>query len=698
LPSLQINTLEDLKHTRNIGIIAHIDAGKTTLTERILFYTGRTHKMGEVHEGNTIMDWMDQEQERGITITAAATTCFWENHRINIIDTPGHLDFTVEVERSLRVLDGAIVVFDGVSGVEPQSETVWRQADQYKVPRLCFVNKMDRVGASFVTSVKSISNKLNVIPACIQMPIGSEADFIGVVDLIEEKAFIWDQNGSGESYKVAPIPENSLEEAKAAREKLIEQLAEVDDHIMQKYLSEEAVPVTDIKKAIRKATLDLKISPVLCGSAFKNKGVQQVLSATLDYLPGPLEIPPIEGHHQKKKEKLLCPTDFDHPVCVLAFKLMEDPFAGHLTYVRVYSGVLKSGMQLLNTRESKKERIQKLVKVHSKSREEVPFLKAGDIGAILGLKWTKTGDTLCPTANPVYLESIVLPEPVISRVIEPKSSVDYEKMIKVLKNFQREDPSCFVSSDMETGQTLIMGMGELHLEVLVHRLTKDYKIKVNTGPPKVSYRETIEAGAEGIGSFDKDIRGQKYFAHVKLRIEPMDQLTPVVFENQIKNDISDQLVSVIQKSIEDASYAGMLMGYRILGVKVILLSAHSPSENEEVLHIAFKAAGAQAFRKALEKSKSRLLEPLFDLEIVTPKDFLGDIMSDLNSRRAKVEEVSMENHLQVIKAQAPLIHLFGYATDLRSVSQGRASFSMQMKRYSLLPDKVARQIISGEVF
>ncbi len=698
MPTLQIKTIEDLEHTRNIGIIAHIDAGKTTLTERILFYTGRSHKMGEVHEGNTIMDWMEQEQERGITITAAATTCFWKKHRINIIDTPGHVDFTVEVERSLRVLDGAIVVFDGVSGVEPQSETVWRQADKYHVPRICFINKMDRIGVDFQMSVQSIVNKLKATPICLQLPIGSEADFQGVIDLVEQQAFIWDQDETGENYSTVPIPEEYTQQAQAAREKILEKAAEADDTVMQKYLAEETISPEEIKTALRKATLSLQITPVFCGSAFKNKGVQQVISAVLDYLPGPLDLPPIEaeGLGKKKGKKLLCHTNFEHPVCTLAFKLMEDPFAGHLTYIRIYSGTLKTGVQLTNTREFKKERIQKLLKIHSKSREEVPFLKAGDIGAVLGLKWTKTGDTLCQTSHPVSLESIAFPEPVISMVIEPKSSVDQKKLIKTLEILQKEDPSCAISSDTETGQTVLMGMGELHLEVLIHRIIQDHKVQVNTGPPKVSYRETILKTAEGTGVFDKEIGGQKQFARVVLKIEPDKSMEHLVFENKFKETIQDELIAVIKKSIEDSSYAGMLMGYRLLGIKVFLLKAEYLGENEEAIRTSFKAAAAQALRNALTNSKSQLLEPIFNLEIVTPDEFLGDVMGDLNTRRAKVEGVHLQNHLQVIKAQVPLVHLVGYATELRSISQGRASFSMQMREYAPMPDKISKQVLSGE--
>ena len=701
MPTLYIKTTEDLKHTRNIGIIAHIDAGKTTLTERILFYTGKSHKMGEVHEGSTIMDWMEQEQKRGITITSAATTCFWQNHRINIIDTPGHVDFTVEVERSLRVLDGAIVVFDAVSGVEPQSETVWRQADKCHVPRLCFINKMDRTGACFEDSVKSIAHKLKATPVSLQIPIGSEENFKGVIDLIQRKAFIWNQDELGEKYSTTPVPEEYKKRVLIEREKIIEHSANVDDKVMQKYLNEESISEEDIKKALRKATLDLKITPVFCGSAFKNKGVQHIISAVVDYLPGPLDLPPIEGQGQEKKQgqkqgkKIFCPTNFGHPACALAFKLTEDPFAGHLTYIRVYSGVLKPGDQLLNTRENKKERIQKLLKVHSKSREEAPFLKAGDIGAVLGLKWTQTGDTLCYADHPVSLEPITFPEPVISMVIEPKSSVDQKKMIKVLQTLQKEDPSCFVSSDPETGQTLLMGMGELHLEVLVHRLTKDHKVGVNTGPPKASYRETILNKSEGIGTFEREIGGQKYFARLALKIEPFKTPGGIVFESQLKKDFPKNFIIPIQKAVENSSYAGMLMGYRLMGLKVILLNAEYRGETETALQTALESAGVLAFRSALSKNKNRLMEPIFDLEVTTPDEFLGDVMSDLNSRRAKVESVNLKNHLQIIRARTPLVNMFGYATALRSVSQGRASFSMQMREYKLVPDKTEQQILSG---
>ena len=710
MPSLSIKNQKDLKTTRNIGIIAHIDAGKTTLTERILFYTGRSHKMGEVHEGNTVMDWMKQEQERGITITAAATTCFWQDHRINIIDTPGHVDFTLEVERSLRVLDGAITVFDGVSGVEPQSETVWRQADKYKVPRICFINKMDRLGADFKASVKSIEDKLKANPLCLQLPIGSEDNFRGVIDLVENKAYVWDQDELGEKYSTLSIPEDQLAECRSAREKIIEKACEFDDDLMKQFLSDENIDPVELKKALRKACLGLKITPVFCGSAFKNKGVQQIISAVLDYLPSPIDLPPVKAQpswgEQKKSNKSseqLCSTSFDEPLCALAFKIMEDPFAGYLTYIRVYSGVLKAGAQVINTREQKKERIQKLVKVHSKAREEVDCLKAGDIGAILGLKFTKTGDALCESSRLLALEAIEFPEPVISMAVEAKSSVDQKKMLKILKDIQREDPSCDLATDSERGMTLLMGMGELHLEVLIHRLRDEHKILVNTGKPKVSFRESISNATEAVAVFDKEIQGQMQFAEVKIKLEPSSSLKSLEFKDAlsagnvtaIKKSQLPEVLSAVQKGVEEASYVGSIMGYRLLGIKATLLAIEGKEENFSTE--AFKAAGALAFRKALEKVDSYLLEPVFDLEVITPENFLGAVINDLNSRRAKIDGVQMEKHLQVVKAQAPLMNLFGYATDLRSVSQGRASFSMKMREYVKLPDKIAKQIISGDL-
>ena len=696
MPKLYIETDQDLKKTRNIGIIAHIDAGKTTLTERILFYSGRSYKMGEVHEGSAVMDWMQQEQDRGITITAAATTCFWDQHRINIIDTPGHVDFTLEVERSLRVLDGAIVVFDGVNGVESQSETVWRQADKHSVPRICFINKMDRVGANFQTSVKSIIDRLKAVPVCLHIPVGQEEQFCGVIDVIEQKAFIWDQNDLGINYSCISVPEDYKSLVSKTRETIVEKAAEFDDVLMSKYVSEEPISTEEIKKSLRKGVLNLKITPVFCGSAFKNKGVQPLLSAVIDYLPGPVDVPPIEGE-DKKGKKISCPPDFQKDACALAFKLMEDPFAGYLTYLRVYSGVLKTGQQLLNRREQKKERIQKLVKIHSKFREEVPYLKAGDIGAVVGLKQTKTGDTLCTPAHPVLLEPILFPEPVISMVLEARSTSDQKKLTKALQVLQREDPSCFVSNDLETGQILLMGMGELHLDILVHRLIHDHKVPVNTGPPRVAFRETVIRSGDGESTFERDSGGQKSYARVQLRIEPDKDLKSLGFQTQLQKKLPREQLLAVQKSVKDSSHVGKLMGWPLLGVKVFILSVECHSDKEETALTAVKAASALAFRKALDKGECQFLEPIFDLEVVTPEAFLGEVLSDLNTRRAKVDEVHVRNHLQVVKASTPLVHLFGYATSLRSFTQGRASFSMKMKHYALVPEKISQQIISGEL-
>ena len=703
-PALHIQTKDDLIRTRNIGIIAHIDAGKTTLTERILFYTGLSHRMGEVHEGNTIMDWMKQEQERGITITSAAATCFWQNYRINLIDTPGHVDFTIEVERSLRVLDGAVAVFDAVSGVEAQSETVWRQADKYQVPRLAFINKMDRTGADFTKSMQSMADKLNTTPAALQIPFGKEDTFKGVIDLISQKAFVWDQDDLGEVFAASPPPKTYQAPMAAAREKLIEQLAEHDNHILNQYLKGAELSQEELKNSIRKSVLNLKITPVLCGSAFKNKGVQQLLSAVGDYLPSPLDRPPVEGYQaagapgQKgksggesiKNKKVLCEADFKKPAAALAFKLTADPFAGYLTYVRVYSGVLKPGDQLWNPRVQKKERIMQLLKVHSKARREAAELKAGDIGAVIGFKWTQTGDTLCDKSCPVLLEPLAFPEPVISVVIEAKSSLDYKKMLTGLKALQREDPSCFVSSNPETGQTLLMGMGELHLEVLTRRLKEEHQAEVNTGPPRVSFRETITQASEGRGVFNKEIAGGLQAVEVQLKVEP--HLKEIVFESLLTDSHAGEWVQAVQEGIKASAYTGPLMGYQLLGVKVSLLAVKFEGDPHPS---ALKAAAVQAFRKALSAAGPCLLEPIFDLEVVTPEDFLGDVISDLNARRGKIESVSTRAKRQVIKAKVPLMSLFGYATELRSFSQGRADFTMQMNRYTPLPKKLSQKILSS---
>ncbi len=691
MSTLHIRTKQDLVQTRNIGIIAHIDAGKTTLTERVLFYTGLSRKMGEVHEGSAVMDWMKQEQERGITITSATTTCFWNGHRINIIDTPGHVDFTIEVERSLRVLDGAIVVFDGVSGVESQSETVWRQADKYQVPRIAFINKMDRVGADYEASIQSMKDRLHATPLPLQIPLGSAESFEGVIDLVEQKAFVWNQDTLGENFSTLPVPDAYKTRVQNMREAIIEQLAEWDNHIMQKYVSEETILTEHLKKALRTATLNLKITPVFCGSAFKNKGVQQVLSSVVDYLPSPLDRPPIEGKASNHKIKH-CEVDFKTPPVALAFKLMEDPFAGYLTYLRVYSGTLKAGCQLWNMREQKKERILQLVKIHSKTRQNVECLKAGDIGAVLGLKYTKTGDTLCDKAFSITLESIVFPEPVISMVVEAKSSVDHKKMLQALKALQREDPTCFVSSDTETGQTLLMGMGELHLEVMIHRLRDEHQVRVNTGPPRVSFRETISQTAQAEAVFDKEISGQAQMARVVLKVEPTDILKNVEFSCCVE-EAYEPWVSAVKEGVCSAMYVGPLAGYRLLGVKVSLLAVELKSEAPQLS--ALNTVAVLAFRKAVEKAKAQLLEPLFDLEVITPEEFLGDVTRDLNARRGKILGVETKDHLQVVKAQAPLMALFGYATQLRSFSQGRADFTMRMKEYAPTPLKITELVLSG---
>lgn len=688
-------SVDDLKWTRNIGIMAHIDAGKTTTSERILFYTGKSHKMGEVHDGNTVMDWMVQEQERGITITSAATMCFWKNYRINLIDTPGHVDFTIEVERSLRVLDGAVAVFDGVNGVEPQSETVWRQADKYKVPRICFINKMDRVGADFDMSVGTIRERLHANPIAIHMPIGSEAQFSGLIDLIEFKSLIWEKSDLGSEYATKPISADLLEEAKARRDKLIEQVSEFDDALVEKYLNGQDVSADEIRAALRKATLQLKATPVLCGSAFKNKGVQPLLDAVLFYLPSPLDVPPVVGHDPEKPEKeIICKTDFDEPVAALAFKIANDPFAGSLTYLRVYSGELKVGMQLYVPREDKKERIQRLVKLHANSREEIQVLKAGDIGAAVGLKFTATGDTLCETRRTVALESIHFPEPVISVAIEAKSQADQDKMAQGLERLQKEDPSCRVRPDAETGQMLLSGMGELHLEILVDRLLREFKVHANIGKPMVSFRETILGASRGHGQFHREIAGKSHSAEVDLEILPLSRGSGFKFENKagVIANITDEILRAIRDGSKDGSEIGALAGYPLIDVGVNLLNAKIIPE--EASSMAFKVAAANAFREALKHAKSLLLEPMFNVEVLTPEEAMGSVIGDLNARRGKVNSMNPKGAMQAISAELPLMTMFGYATDLRSLSQGRATFSMEFREYTAVPPKVEQEILA----
>ncbi len=687
--------LEDLRLTRNIGIMAHIDAGKTTTTERILYYSGRNHRIGEVHEGNTTMDWMEQEQERGITITAAATTLQWKDHRLNLIDTPGHVDFTLEVERSLRVLDGAVAVFDGVNGVEPQTVTVWRQADRYHVPRICFINKMDRVGADFDYSVQTISEKLGGNPVPLQIPIGAEDQFRGVIDLIKMQALIWPEKGKGEDFELAPIPLELEEAAKEAREFLIEKIAELDDVLMTRYLEGHQLTEEEIVQGIRHATLSLKFQPVLCGAAFKNKGIQPLLDSIVAYLPSPLDVPDIVGFSTQDPDKqIVCKTDFESPAAALAFKIAVDSFATSLTYIRVYSGEVKAGEALLNPRLNKKERIQRLVKMHANSREEVPSLKAGDIGAVIGLKLTGTGDTLCSVGRPVVLETIQFPEPVISVAIEAQSVADQEKMLQGLQRLAQEDPSSSVRTDPETGQMLLSGMGELHLEILVDRLLREYKVKASVGKPQVSFRERIFNSTQGKGLFQKEVGGDAQFAEVQVEIEPLENAAGIKFENELPKDfkIPKEFVSAIEQGLREAAEVGPLGGYRFVDMKLTLKQVQL--RDKESTELSCKVASTLAFRDAVGKNKTQLLEPLFDVEIQTPEEFMGSVIGDLNSRRGKVVSYSTKNQMQVIQAEVPLMTLFGYATEIRSLSQGRASFSMKFNRYALVPTKVEQEILS----
>ena len=684
--------LEELKFTRNLGIMAHIDAGKTTTTERILYYTGKSHRMGEVHDGNTVMDWMEQEQERGITITAASTTCFWRDHRFNIIDTPGHVDFTIEVERSLRVLDGAVAVFDGVNGVEPQSETVWRQANKYKVPRICFINKMDRVGADFNYSVQTIIEKLGANPVPIQVPIGREDGFRGIVDLVEFKAHVWSSD-LGDKFETIDIPGDILEEAKAAREKMIEKVCECDDGLMNKYLEGQEVSIEEIRMGLRKGTLAMSIVPVLCGSAFKKRAVQPLLDAIVYYLPSPLDVPPVIGKDPNKEEReVVCKLSFEEPTVALAFKIASDPFSGHLTYIRVYSGEVKVGETLLNPRLNKRERIQKLVRMHANSRQEIQILRAGDIGAAIGLKLSGTGDTLCDQKRPVVLESITFPEPVISVAIEAKSVAEQEKMIAGLNRLQQEDPSCRVRIDNETGQMLLSGMGELHVDILVDRLFREHKVKANVGKPQVSYRETITGTATGSHTFEREVAGEKNFAHVDLKIEPRPLSTGVTFDGKGAAGLPQDLLAAVRAGAMEAADVGALAGYSLMGVGVSV--AGIKTRDQESTEMAFKVAASLAFREAIKAVKSQLLEPIFKLEIFTPDDFTGAVIGDLNSRRGKVHNMQPKPGGQIIQAEAPLANLFGYATDIRSLSQGRSSFSMEFLEYAPVPPKVEAEILA----
>ncbi len=681
-----------LEKHRNIGIMAHIDAGKTTLTERILFYTGVTYKIGEVHEGAATMDWMEQEQERGITITSATTQCFWKDIRINIIDTPGHVDFTIEVERSLKVLDGAVAVFDAVSGVEPQTETVWRQADKYEVPRMCYVNKMDRVGADFFNCIDMIGSRLGGNPLAINLPIGAEDTFQGVVDLVAMKAVVWSGDDLGASFDVQDIPADLVDQANEYRDKLIEAVADLDDTIMEKYFSGEDISEDEIKEAIRKGTLELKITPVLCGTAFKNKGVQTLLDAVVAYLPSPLDLPPMTGFDLDGKEVARA-TKSDEPFSALAFKIMTDPFMGQLTYFRVYSGTLSSGSYVLNSAKGKKERVGRLLKIHANKREEIKEIHAGDICATVGLKYTTTGDTLSDEKNPVILEAMEFPEPVISVAVEPKTKGDQDKMGLALQKLAQEDPSFRVSVDEETGQTIIAGMGELHLEILVDRMKREFNVEANVGAPQVAYRETIKATAKVEGKYVKQSGGRGQYGHVYLEVSPNEEEN-FTFVNKITGGaIPREYIPAVGKGVEEAMLSGVLAGYPVVNVKVELYDGtfHDVDSSE----MAFKIAGSMAFKEGMKKCNPVLLEPVMKVEVVCPEDYTGDVIGDLNSRRGRVGGMVARGNAQVIEAHVPLKEMFGYATQLRSISQGRASYSMVFNSYEDVPHSVAEGLMKS---
>lgn len=680
-----------LERCRNIGIMAHIDAGKTTVTERILYYTGVSYKIGEVHEGTAVMDWMEQEQERGITITAATTTCFWNNHRINIIDTPGHVDFTIEVERSLKVLDGAIAVFCAVGGVEPQSETVWRQADKYKVPRIAFVNKMDRVGADFYRVVNMIYERLGANPVPIVIPIGAEDKFQGVIDLIKMRAVVWDEETLGAKFHYEEVPADYKSQAEEWREKLIEKISDIDEKIMEKYLDGQEIVEEEIFSALRKGTLEFKIVPVLCGSAFKNKGVQPLLDAVVYFLPSPLDIPPVKGKTPDGEEQIR-KVDDNESFSALAFKIMTDPFVGQLTYFRVYSGRLESGSYVYNSTKGKKERIGRLLKMHANKREEIKEVLAGDIAAAVGLKFTMTGDTLCDENNPIILEAMEFPEPVISIAVEPKTKADQEKLGMSLQKLAMEDPSFRVKTDEETGQTIISGMGELHLEIIIDRLTREFKVEANVGKPQVAYKETITKPAKAEGKYIRQTGGRGQYGHCWLEIQPLEPGSGFVFENKIVGGvIPKEYIPAIEKGVREALDLGVLAGYPVTDVKVILYdgSYHEVDSSE----MAFKIAASMAFKEAFSKASPILLEPIMKVEVVTPENFMGDVMGDLNSRRGKIQGMEMRGTAQVINAFVPLADMFGYATDLRSMTQGRATYTMQFSHYEPVPANIAEQIL-----
>jgi len=703
-----------LEKIRNIGIMAHIDAGKTTTTERVLFYTGITHKMGEVHEGTAVMDWMEQEQERGITITSAATTCFWKDYRINIIDTPGHVDFTVEVERSLRVLDGAIAILGAVEGVEPQTEAVWRQADKYRVPRMVFVNKMDRIGADFGSCVEQLRSKVHANPIPIQWPIGSEDNFQGVIDLVLQKAFIWKEETLGAKFEIEEIPESLAEVARKRREELIESLGEADDQILEKYVHGEDVTVEELQSAIRRAVIGLKAVPVLCGSAFKNKGVQLLLEAVVAYLPSPLDVPPIEGvNPTDEEEEIVRPPVDSEPFSALVFKIMTDPFVGQLAFMRVYSGSLKSGDSVYNPRRDRRERIGRLLKMHANKREEINEVFAGDIAAAVGLKSVSTGDTVCDESAPVVFEAMEFPAPVISVAIEPKTKADQEKLSGSLGKLMQEDPTFHVHTDPDTGETLISGMGELHLEILVDRLLREFKVGANVGRPQVAYRETVSKASEAEGKYVRQTGGRGQYGHVVLQVEPLLHPDAAAIADLIKKKstnrfdadlqllfidgivsgvVPKEYIPAVYGGLREAMEGGVLAGYEMTGIQVKLTdgSYHEVDSSE----MAFKIAGSMGFKEAVRRARPILLEPVMKVEVVVPEEYMGDVLGDLSSRRGHVEGMERRGSTQIIRSTVPLAEMFGYATDLRSRTQGRAAYSMHFAKYEPAPSSIAQEVVA----
>jgi elongation factor G len=682
-----------LEKTRNIGIMAHIDAGKTTTTERILYYTGINYKLGEVHEGTATMDWMEQEQERGITITSAATTCFWNEYRINIIDTPGHVDFTAEVERSLRVLDGAVAVFCAVGGVEPQSEAVWRQADKYSVPRIAFVNKMDRAGADFEHAVEMMRKRLRANPVCVQWPVGKEDKFEGVIDLIEEKALIFNDETLGAEFAVSDIPDELKEEVAQRRENLVEAASEADEALFEKFVHGEAITVEELKAGVRQATIDMKITPVLCGSAFKNKGVQQLLDAVIDYLPSPVDVPPVVGLTPDRSGELQRKADDSEPFSALVFKIMYDPFVGQLAFFRVYSGHIETGVSVYNTIKDKKERIGRLLKMHANKREEIKEIYTGDIAAAVGLKNVTTGDTICADDAPVLLEAMEFPEPVISVAIEPKTKADQEKMGMALGKLAQEDPTFRIHTDQDTGQTIISGMGELHLEIIVDRLMREFNVGANVGKPQVSYKETIRSKTDAEARYVRQTGGRGQYGHVKITVEPAESGTGFEFVNAIVGGaIPKEYIKPTQQGMTEALTAGVLAGYEVRDIKVTLYdgSFHQVDSSE----IAFKIAGSMALKDGCKRANPILLEPVMKVEVVLPEEYMGDVIGDLRARRGDIEGMETRPGTQIVKAMVPLATMFGYATELRSMTQGRATYSMHFGEYREVPRQTAEEIIA----